>query len=116
MRQLASKLRVFSVAVAVVMPLAGVRGLCFMSSELPGTAGSEHECCKTGRKLVPPNCCVAVTWEQAPARTASRMSVDMAAPVAFTLTRIDPTTTGRPPAARPERHEHDPPERIVLRI
>ena len=48
--------------------------------------------------------------------TRTLATLDMAAPVAFTLTRIDPTTTGQQPAARPERHEHDPPERIVLRI
>jgi len=114
MKQLALKLRAFSLTVALAMPLAGVRGLCFMSSELPGT--SEHECCKTGQKLARPNCCIVVTWEQASARAASRPSVALSVAFVWTLADIDSTMMGQPPAARPSQHEHDPPAHIVLRI
>ena len=116
MRRLAFKLRAFSLAAALAMPLAGVRGLCFMSSELPGAAGSEHECCKTGLKLARPNCCMAVTWEQASARTPFRPSVEMTTPLLWTLTHIDSTVTGQQPVACPRPHEHDPPEHTVLRV
>jgi hypothetical protein len=114
MRQFALRLRAFSFALALAMPLAGVRGLCFMSSGLPGT--SEHECCKTGQKLAPPNCCIVVTWEQASARTASRPSLAVSAASVWTLALTDSPMTGPPPAAPPRPHEHDPPAHIVLRI
>ena len=117
MRPLALKLRALSLAVALALPLAGVRGLCFMSFESPGTAPSEHECCKTGLKLARPNCCMAVTWEQAPARTASRPSAEMStAAFVWSLAPIDSTMTCQVSTARPSQHEHDPPEHSVLRI
>jgi hypothetical protein len=116
MRQLALKLRACSLVVVLALPLAGMRGVCFMSSELPGAARSEHECCKTGLKLARPNCCMAVSWEQAPARTASRPSVDMTAVFVWTLADVDSTITGPRPADRPRQHEHDPPDHVVLRI
>jgi hypothetical protein len=116
MRQLALNLRVLSLAVALTVPLAGVRGLCFMSSELPGMARSEHECCKTGLKLARPNCCTAVSWEQAPARTDPRPSVYLTAAFVWTLAHLDSAMTGQLRAARLSQHEHDPPEHIVLRI
>lgn len=116
MRQLALKLRAFSLVIALAMPLTGMRGLCFMSFDLPGTAGPEHECCRAGLKLTRPNCCVVVTYAQAPARTASRLSVDLPAAFVWTLACIDSTMTSQLPAGRPSPHEHDPPENTVLRI
>jgi len=110
------KLRAFSLAVALAVPLTGMRGLCFMNSELTGTAASEHDCCKTGLKLAPPNCCMAVTSEQAPARTASRLSLDLPAAFVWTLAHVDSTMTSQQPAGRPSLREHDPPEHTVLRI
>jgi hypothetical protein len=112
----ALKLRAFSLAVALAVPLTGMRGLCFMSSDLPGTARSEHECCKAGLKLARSNCCMAVTYEQAPARTASRLSMDLPTAFVWTLAPIDSTMTGQQPACRPSPREHDPPEHTVLRI
>ena len=116
MRQLALKLRALTVALALALPLAGMRGVCFMSSDLPGTALSEHDCCKTGLKLARPNCCAAVIWEQAAARTASRSFVDTPAAFVWTLAPIDSSMTGELPADPQRQHEHDPPEHIVLRI
>ena len=111
------KLRALSLAVALTMPLAGVRGLCFMSFQLPGTAPSEHECCKTGLKLARPNCCMAVTWEQAPARAASRVSSEMTiAAFVWPIVAIDSTMTCQLSTTDPSQHEHDPPEHVVLRI
>jgi hypothetical protein len=111
------KLRVLSLAVALTTPLAGVRGLCFMSFELPGATPAEHECCKTGMKLARPNCCMAVTGEQAPARTASRISSEMTTTVfVWPIIVIDSTMTCPLPTTDTSQHEHDPPERMVLRI
>jgi hypothetical protein len=116
MKQLALRLRALIIAVALALPLAGMRGVCFMGSELPGTARSEHDCCKTGLRLAPPNCCIAVTWEQAAARTASRLSVDAPAAFVWTFAPVDSSMTGERPPDPPRQHEHDPPEHIVLRI
>jgi hypothetical protein len=117
MRQLALKLRALTVALALAIPLAGMRGVCFMSSGPSGTPRSEHECCKTGLKLAPPNCCIAVTWEQAAARTASRpLFATPAAFIIWALAPIDSSMTGERPVDPPRQHEHDPPEHIVLRI
>ena len=116
MRQLALKLRAFSLVIALAVPLTGMRGLCFRSLDLPGEAGPEHECCRAGLKLARPNCCVVVTCEQAPARTASRLSVDLPAAFVWTLAHIDSTMTSQQSAGLPSPHEHDPPEHTVLRI
>jgi len=116
MTQLAVKLRACSLVIALVLPLAGMRGVCFMSSKLPDAARSEHDCCKTGLKLARPNCCMAVSWEQAPARTAPRSSVDITAVSVWALAQIDSTMTRSRPTDRPRKHDHGAPEHIVLRI
>jgi hypothetical protein len=116
MSPLALKLRALSLAVALAVPLSGVRGLCFMSFQLPGTSPTEHECCKSGLKLARPNCCMAVTWEQSPARSASRLSAEMMTAVVSSIAEIDSTMTPQVSAAHPSPHEHDPPAHIVLRI
>src|SRR5437867_11946757 len=116
MRQLALKLRAFSLVIALALPLTGMRGLCFMNFDLPGTAGCEHECCKAGLKPARPNCCVVVTCEQASARTASRLSADLATAFSWTPAPIDSTMAVLHPAGRSSPRERDPPEHTVLRI
>ena len=117
MSRLASKLRALSLAAALAVPLAGVRGLCFMSFEAPGTAPSRHECCRSGLKLARPNCCTAVTWEQAPARAVARSSLEMAAAAfVWSIAPIGSTATRPASPTHPGPHVHDPPEHIVLRV